>query len=923
MALVAFSEASMRRDLGEVAALTQYVLSLAAPHPQRVFRGWRARARCKDLRGYFRFIALTAAALEIQRFVRASTARSIINAMRSGLQGGKVVVIQKVWRGALARMRLAKMREAKAAGVRLAASFSIQRVWRGYAALRHVREAVSAAAREDFRVAFAWAVVTTQRFVRGHQAKALVVQKKLELHLSDRLQRLAHKYLQSGNLWGFLKAVDDDYRRYEQSQGEILAREDELAATFVEKVVMARERQEQEGWDMYNKMSAQQRRGSASSAGQRPGTSASGSSTSVPGSRLRRVVESGLLMLEDAKMAEEARSASAGLKKAFPVYSKSLSAGRQRKVRTRLESTKSGEGGSGWESTDHHGEEFTPSAPLGRTPEIGSAGRKHPASMVRFAGSGPSSGAAAPSGGGVSAPTSARVEGGCRPGSVSTVAETVDGLRTPHLPPTHKKHDGNGSLPQPPAMPGLSIVKDLPGGLEDTVERLVRAAGLRVFVPDGMVPAGTPPALAFQQFRGLPADSLARVRWEVLLGEWCMPVVDKLRARGCLSIKDLLPMKRFVALAHQISMPQALSASCRGCIRELRSSGIKPIGRGVLHTKERFGHITDGVLTIGQISSTGGPSQFIGTRPLSSNARKLAVGQESRGETRSEGGLGGASGSDGGKGSNSTFPDDVAVFRLVASLREDVRSWGGLDDEFGLFLQRAAFYVVPHGADFSKDTAGNGAKSAATVIRPGTGPGAAGQGVGVRPAALVDFAREMVALGRGGLCDSGDETGQDAEDDDGSDDSGVDIARRQRTGRAKELLEERLQAALLFSAPFAMRFAAGGVKTTRDLLRCRLQDWGLRGAADGDSAFAGRDRQAQSEEGSVATSHSTRGGIGEYRFQIESMLRVLVANEMAHEGAGRLFASDGAAAAALNSKVSLSEALRGIVPSEKVRAAFC
>jgi hypothetical protein len=35
----------------------------------------------------------------------------------------------------------------------------------------------------------------------------------VELGLSDRLQRLAHAYLQSGDLWGFLRAVDGDYAR--------------------------------------------------------------------------------------------------------------------------------------------------------------------------------------------------------------------------------------------------------------------------------------------------------------------------------------------------------------------------------------------------------------------------------------------------------------------------------------------------------------------------------------------------------------------------------------------------------------------------------------------------------------------------------------------------------------------------------------
>ena len=112
-------------------------------------------------------------------------------------------------------MAFANFKEAKQGEVQATASYHLQRFWRGYWARAHLvplREA--ALSREDFKVVYSWAVVTCQRYVRGHQAKAQVAIKKVELGLSDRLQRLAHTYLQNGDLWGFLRAVDGDYTRY-------------------------------------------------------------------------------------------------------------------------------------------------------------------------------------------------------------------------------------------------------------------------------------------------------------------------------------------------------------------------------------------------------------------------------------------------------------------------------------------------------------------------------------------------------------------------------------------------------------------------------------------------------------------------------------------------------------------------------------
>ena len=56
-----------------------------------------------------------------------------------------------------------------------------------------------------------WAGVMIQSHVRRCQAVNVTVNRKIELGLNERLARVAHRFLESGDLWGFLKAVDDDY----------------------------------------------------------------------------------------------------------------------------------------------------------------------------------------------------------------------------------------------------------------------------------------------------------------------------------------------------------------------------------------------------------------------------------------------------------------------------------------------------------------------------------------------------------------------------------------------------------------------------------------------------------------------------------------------------------------------------------------
>ena len=96
MALLHFANVNMRKDQGEVAVLRQYVMQMACVHPQRVWRGRQGRTKAKAQGAYFQFVARTAAALELQRFFRASAARTLVATMNALDTDGMWADVQKV-----------------------------------------------------------------------------------------------------------------------------------------------------------------------------------------------------------------------------------------------------------------------------------------------------------------------------------------------------------------------------------------------------------------------------------------------------------------------------------------------------------------------------------------------------------------------------------------------------------------------------------------------------------------------------------------------------------------------------------------------------------------------------------------------------------------------------------------------------------
>ena len=236
---------------GELSVLVQCVYKLAVPHIQRIVRAHFARKAYPKMKLQIVGLARYAAVVEIQRigrgyFNRRETRKKLIIMFDSS-----AIVIQKYIRRKLAYLRAEDKREVLRVQWEHAMATKIQQLYRIRMARQRMAEKRAELLLKRKGATTEWGTLTIQRYARGYLAKKMVVQRKIELKLHDRLFRLADRYMAKGDLWAFLKAVDDDYRRYEGTIDDILEREDTMATTFVSKVLDKREAENEAAWSRY------------------------------------------------------------------------------------------------------------------------------------------------------------------------------------------------------------------------------------------------------------------------------------------------------------------------------------------------------------------------------------------------------------------------------------------------------------------------------------------------------------------------------------------------------------------------------------------------------------------------------------------------------------------------------------------------
>jgi hypothetical protein len=130
----------------------------------------------------------------------------------------------------------------------------MQSITRSKLARLRLRRALKTQAAEQEEEVRQWSVLVIQKVARGYIARRTVVRSmQIRKTLHKEVLRIAEQYLQHGDLWGFLKDINDELTRSRNELQENQAREDDWAKNFVEKVVHKRQSEFNTAWEEFPK----------------------------------------------------------------------------------------------------------------------------------------------------------------------------------------------------------------------------------------------------------------------------------------------------------------------------------------------------------------------------------------------------------------------------------------------------------------------------------------------------------------------------------------------------------------------------------------------------------------------------------------------------------------------------------------------
>jgi hypothetical protein len=97
-----------------------------------------------------------------------------------------------------------------------------------------------------------WAIIKIQKIVRGFIIRRTIITSlKIRQSLSKEILNLMEKYLKTGNLWRFLQEIDLNFKYMKKTMLENQMVEDDMADTFVKKVIRLRHDHYDEAWDRF------------------------------------------------------------------------------------------------------------------------------------------------------------------------------------------------------------------------------------------------------------------------------------------------------------------------------------------------------------------------------------------------------------------------------------------------------------------------------------------------------------------------------------------------------------------------------------------------------------------------------------------------------------------------------------------------
>lgn len=850
---IAIKEAKIRKNLakqkrrllrGELACLVQYGFLSVVPFTQKVSRGLIAMQRARVGRRDLALYSLHAAAITLQTWFKAYLAKKKFAAAMDGLATDTitkaVVFLQAALRCWTKWHIYDTKRKDKYNRMVWFGLTKMQAFIRGFNARRRVKKLLGRGAEERKKQLSQWGAVMIQKTARGYIARKTTVQSyHIRNSLRPKLLFLAEKYLNHGNLWGFLKEIDGEFDRLGQEMKEDQQREDLLAETFVKNVLMKRQGQFDGAWDRFSRTAMSSMRPKTGSLTDNNhlerGHQEQQESMAVQDGKLSAVghVDQNLVkpwgespkepnIISKKKKAKGSKSIkvtkgsssslvitlpTSGLTNpdagvtvpAGPMLRRAITATvqegvmreveRQKQVTKRsvklLQDIQSVYSSSGRINIGDTQQQSIPNATNRESKNSKKATLKQESNLQPRATSPAkhtTSRVSSPSGNIVHRATSpqktpktpniidASASGdkrGIKSGKISAAStdwvsssSVISSSSTSGSVDTRggdimkrstssKKTAGQGVI-----LPftGESLLVDVPRGIHDTIERLMRAAAIRSYVPDFF--SGSSAKKAYDIYLDMP-PGLPKMRYEIEAWKWCQNQINSLRIRGLVNLVDVLPLSKFTMFLKSVDTPKPLLNMCLDLVVALKRIG-PTVPLGLTHTEsiEKNEALKQGVGTVLQaraaMESLRPPPSPPPPPPPTPPPPKFEIAAEVR--------------------TDRTIPGKLLVSMVEGG------SWCNLNAPIEDLITHAAFLVCPHVSVHQKDADDT---KEDTVTEMGH----------------AAFKAHTAALQR----------------------AETELERR-------ELIRSRFRAALIMATPYCLRLKADGTSTVQHLVNINLPD---------------------------------------------------------------------------------------------------
>ena len=593
--------------LGELACVVQFGYTYVAPYVQRAIRRCLSRMHKNNNRRDVGLYAMHSAATTIQTWLRAKWGKQAYAIRKAELMGNLfediTIFVQKYARMGTQRIPYLRRKRAKAAASEWFAVTKFQAMIRGFNARHKYTKFKAKVYAEREKETKFFSVGLLQRWARGCIARRTIVKSlKVRKTIDKDILLKAEKYLEKGDLWSFLKQINDDMMILKKTIDDNQKAEDDFASTFVNKVIMRRQGEFDGAWDKFSDAvkgsdgassvgPGAMEDGVLSAAGQ-GGNQTLGLAASVQGggAQVSRSLDTGVKAkgLQTDATGRPLSPSRAGESIPGPMLRRAVSATIQDGVSREMRAQSRG-GGVDAERKSGASAKSTASSKK-QTSGTAAGGSKKGASGKK----GSMKGKKVPSKGRKSKSMTAEEE----QEKGKTYATTTDWAWAQATGTEAAEEKKKKEIVREPHI-GESLLVDIPKGIDDTMERLIHAASLKCFIPEFSNCETSEEA--YELYLQLP-PGLAKMRYEVEARRWTQPAINKLRVKGVVNIKDALPMNKFKQYVDSVSLPVDVQLLSAKWVRILKDMGPLVHGKPHAATAEAQKQLKSGKGTVGQLA---------------------------------------------------------------------------------------------------------------------------------------------------------------------------------------------------------------------------------------------------------------------------------------------------------------------------------